>query len=103
MNLLLPIKFEYIQTKKEIDENEVTLRRKHRRKSSMGISFRSDDPKRRSSYTSTYFDPDELSRTSRSRPCSWGPVAEFFYRDSLSFCESERSPTSHQECNLLND
>lgn len=96
---------------KEIDEAEVTLRRKHRRQSSVGISFRSDDQpsthRRRSSYASSSWvrdaddEADELS-TRRSRPGSWGPVGEFFYRDSLSFCESERSPASHHECNLKN-
>lgn len=86
----------------------MVLRRKHRRQSSVGISFRSDD-RRRFSYASSSWvrdaddeaDQDELTtRSGRSRPCSWGPVGEFFYRDSLSFCESERSPASHHECNL---
>lgn len=97
---------------KEADEEEVTLRRKHRRQSSLGVSIKSDGQesrRRRSSYTSTSWvrdaddeaDADELStRTGRSRPGSWGPIGEFFYRDSLSFCDSERSPMSHHECNL---
>lgn len=94
---------------KETDEGEVTLRRTNRRKSSLGSSFRrSDESRRRSSYASSSWirdaddeaEPDELStRTGRSRPGSWGPIGEFFYRDSLSFCDSERSPVSHHECN----
>lgn len=87
------------------------MRRKHRRQSSLGISIRSDGKqdsrRRRSSYTSSSWmrdaddEADELStRTGRSRPCSWGPIGEFFYRDSLSFCDSERSPMSHHECNF---
>lgn len=96
-------------TPKETDEGEVILRKKHRRQSSLGASFRrSDDSRRRSSYASSSWvrdaddeaEPDELStRTGRSRPGSWGPIGEFFYRDSLSFCDSERSPVSHHECN----
>lgn len=91
----------------------MTLRRKHRRQSSLGMSIRSDGKqesrRRRSSYTSSSWirdaddEADELStRTGRSRPCSWGPIGEFFYRDSLSFCDSERSPMSHHECNFQN-
>lgn len=86
------------------------MRRKHRRQSSLGVSIRSDgmqDSRRRASYASSWgprdadYDPDEMStRTGRSRPCSWGPIGEFFYRDSLSFCDSERSPVSHHECNF---
>lgn len=97
---------------KERDEAEVTLRRRprHRRQSSVGITFnRGDDypDRRRYSYASSYIrdedddddDGDDVStRTGRGRPYSWGPVGEFFYRDSLSFCDSERSPTSHHEC-----
>lgn len=79
----------------------------------MGISIRSElheSRRRRSSYTTSSSwirdaddeaDADEMStRTGRSRPCSWGPIGEFFYRDSLSFCDSERSPMSHHECNF---
>lgn len=86
----------------EIDESEVTLRRKPRRRSSIGNSLRSDDQRRRASCASTTYEPDDCSmRTNRSRPYSWGPVGEFFYRESLSFYESERSPASHHECNVL--
>lgn len=95
--------------KKETDEEEVTLRRKHRRQSSLGVSIRSegirDTQRRRASALSwgrgmDYDAVDELStRTGRSRPSSWGPIGEFFFRDSLSFCDSERSPMSHHECN----
>lgn len=99
------------------DENGVTLRRRpsHRRQSSVGISFyRSEEQhsshRRRFSYASSSWmrdaddedEPDEIStRTGRGRPYSWGPIGDFFYRDSLSFCESDRSPFSHQECNSL--
>lgn len=83
------------------------LRRKHRRQSSVGLSIRSEGrERRRSSYTSTSWirdaddEADESTRTGRSRPCSWGPIGEIFYRDSLSFCDSERSPMSHHECNF---
>lgn len=95
---------------KETDEEEVTLRRKHRRQSSLGVSISEgiqDARRRRASCASSWgprdadYDPDEMStRTGRSRPCSWGPIGEFFYRDSLSFCDSERSPMSHHECNF---
>lgn len=101
----------------ETDEGEVTLRRKpgHRRQSSMGISFYRNEEhqtthRRRYSYASSSwirdaddeYDGDDIStRTGRSRPCSWGPVGDFFYRDSLSFFESERSSFSHQECNFI--
>ncbi|XP_031619369.1 piezo-type mechanosensitive ion channel component isoform X2 [Contarinia nasturtii] len=91
----------------ETDEEEVMLRRKHRRQSSVGLSIRSEGrERRRSSYTSTSWirdaddEADESTRTGRSRPCSWGPIGEIFYRDSLSFCDSERSkcsPLSHHE------
>lgn len=96
--------------KKESEEEVVTLRRKHRRQSSVGISILSEgreSQRRRSSYTSNSWirdaddEADELSaRTGRSRPTSWGPIGEIFYRDSLSFCDSERSPMSHHECNF---
>ena len=96
--------------KKETEEEEVTLRRKHRRQSSVGISILSEgreSQRRRSSYTSNSWirdaddEADELStRIGRSRPTSWGPIGEIFYRDSLSFCDSERSPMSHHECNF---
>lgn len=86
------------------------MRRKHRRQSSVGVSIRSEgreSQRRRSSYTYSSWirdaddEADELStRTGRSRPCSWGPIGEVFYRDSLSFCDSERSPMSHHECNF---
>lgn len=106
-----------ITNRKEIeDETGVTLRRRrsHRRQSSVGITFyRTEEQhtshRRRFSYASSSWmrdaddedEPDEIStRTGRSRPYSWGPVGEFFYRDSMSFCESDRSPFSHQECNL---
>lgn len=89
----------------------MVLRKKHRRQSSLGASFRrSDESRRRFSYASSSFvrdaddeeEPDELStRTGRSRPGSWGPIGELFYRDSLSFCDSERSPVSHHECNSI--
>lgn len=84
----------------------------HRRQSSVGISFYRQEEhshRRRFSYASSSWirdaddnddDADEMSiRTGRSRPCSWGPVGEFFYRESLCFSESERSPISHHECN----
>lgn len=97
-------------SEKETDEEEVTLRRKHRRQSSLGVSIRSegirDSQRRRASALSwgrgiDYDAVDELStRTGRSRPSSWGPIGEFFFRDSLSFCDSERSPMSHHECNF---
>lgn len=92
---------------------EVTLRRRprHRRQSSVGITFSgADEPHhRRYSCTSSTWNRDAddeeadgiSARTGRSRPYSWGPVGEFFYRDSLSFCDSERSPTSHHECKFL--
>lgn len=86
------------------------MRRKHRRQSSLGVSIRSeglrDSQRRRASALSwgrgiDYEAVDELStRTGRSRPSSWGPIGEFFFRDSLSFCDSERSPMSHHECNF---
>lgn len=100
---------------KETEDETVTLRRRpsHRRQSSVGITFYRNEEqhtshRRRFSYASSSWmrdaddedEADEIStRTGRSRPCSWGPVGEFFYRDSLSFCESERSRFSHQECN----
>lgn len=88
----------------------------HRRQSSVGISFyrhqEEHSHRRRFSYASSSWirdaddnddDADEMSiRTGRSRPCSWGPVGEFFYRESLCFSESERSPISHHECNWEN-
>lgn len=98
------------------DEAGVTLRRRpsHRRQSSVGITFYHSEEqhtshRRRYSYASSSFmrdaddeadEGDELStRTGRGRPYSWGPVGEFFYRDSLSFGESDRLSFSHQECN----
>lgn len=106
----LDIFIDFSGWEKEIDEEDVTLRRKHRRQSSVGISILSEgreSQRRRSSYTSNSWirdaddEADELStRTGRSRPTSWGPIGEIFYRDSLSFCDSERSPMSHHECNF---
>lgn len=108
------------RSKKETDEAGVTLRRRpsHRRQSSVGISFYRNEEhhtthRRRFSYASSSWirdaddeggeeedEPDEIStRTGRSRPYSWGPIGDYFYRDSLSFCDSERSPISHHECN----
>lgn len=99
--------------KKETDESDVNMRRRpsHRRQSSVGISFYRHEEqhthRRRFSYASSSWiqnddnddDGEENSaRTGRSRPCSWGPVGEFFYRESLCFSESERSPISHHEC-----
>lgn len=86
------------------------MRHKHRRQSSLGVPIRCegvrDSQRRRASALSwgrgiDYDTVDELStRTGRSRPSSWGPIGEFFFRDSLSFCDSERSPMSHHECNF---
>lgn len=99
----------------ESNEPDVNMRRipSHRRQSSVGISFYRHEEqthRRRFSYASSSWirdaddndeDADEAStRTGRSRPCSWGPVGDFFYRESLCFSESERSPLSHHECNL---
>lgn len=94
----------------EIDENNVKLRRRpsHRRQSSVAISwsrFEDQSDRRRDSNASWARDEDiydEVStRTGRSRPNSWGPVGEFYYRESLCLSETDRSLFSHQECNLL--
>ncbi|XP_037048041.1 uncharacterized protein LOC119082595 [Bradysia coprophila] len=94
----------------EKDEIEqVTLRAKpgHRRQSSVGISWNKfEDTRRRSSYASWARDDDdgddyeEISRSTRtrSRPCSWGPVGEFYFRESMCLSETDRSMLSHQAC-----
>lgn len=80
----------------------------HRRQSSVAISwsrFEDQSDRRRDSNASWARDEDiydEVStRTGRSRPNSWGPVGEFYYRESLCLSETDRSLFSHQECNLL--
>lgn len=46
-------------------------------------------------------DYDMSTRTGRSgRPFSWGPVGEFYYRESLCLSETDRSLFSHHECTL---
>lgn len=96
--------------KQEKDETEqVTLRAKsgHRRQSSVGISWNKfEDQRRRSSYASWVRDDDdaddyeEISRSTRtrSRPCSWGPVGEFYFRESMCLSETDRSMLSHHAC-----
>lgn len=96
------------QEKDEIEQ--VTLRPKaggHRRQSSIGISWNKfEDTRRRSSYTSWARDDDdgddyeEISRSTRtrSRPYSWGPVGEIFFRESMCLSETDRSMLSHQAC-----
>lgn len=105
---------------KETSEQEpvpaVTLRRRpsHRRQSSAAISWsRFEDTGstgRRDSFASSWMrdDPDyeELSTragpVASSRPYSWGPVGEFFYRESLSHhSDTDRSLFSHHVCTLL--
>lgn len=97
----------YKQEKDEIEQ--VTLRTKpgHRRQSSVGISWNKfEDQRRRSSYASWVRDDDdadddeEISRSTRtrSRPCSWGPVGEFYFRESMCLSETDRSMLSHQAC-----
>lgn len=44
-------------------------------------------------------DYDEATGRSASRPFSWGPVGEFYYRESLCLSETDRSLFSHHECN----
>lgn len=92
------------------EENNVKLRRRpsHRRQSSVAISwsrFEDQSDRRRDSNASWARDEDiydEVStRTGRSRPNSWGPVGEFYYRESLCLSETDRSLFSHQECKLL--
>lgn len=88
-------------------EANVLLRRRssHRRQSSVAISWnRFEDPsdRRRDSNASWIrdADDDEVSgRTGRSRPNSWGPVGEFYYRESLCLSETDKSLFSHHECN----
>lgn len=102
---------------KEADEPDqtptVTLRRRpsHRRQSSVAISWsRFEDPGsagRRDSYASSWMrdDPDYEELTTQAgpsaagRPFSWGPVGEFFYRESLSHhSDTDRSLLSHHMC-----
>lgn len=95
--------------KKETEETNVTLRRRpsHRRQSSAAISWsRFEDPsdRRRDSNASWIRDEDDdevSTRTGRSRPNSWGPIGEFYYRESLCLSETDKSMFSHQECNYL--
>lgn len=91
-----------------------TLRRRpsHRRQSSVAaISWSRFDPNnpssRRDSNASWMrdgeLDYDMSTRTGRSavsRPFSWGPVGEFYYRESLCLSETDRSLFSHHECTV---
>lgn len=110
MNLIFVIFPKCEQEKDEIEQ--VTLRTKsgHRRQSSVGISWNKfEDQRRRSSYASWARDDDdaddyeEISRSTRtrSRPCSWGPVGEFYFRESMCLSETDRSMLSHQACKGL--
>lgn len=112
----------------------MTLRRRrprHRRQSSVGISWnRFQERRRRSSFTSWARDNDYVvdgdeatardadvddedendddvegisGRTALSRPYSWGPVGEFYRQQSMCFSEIDRSLLSHQECKWTNE
>ena len=85
-------------------ESKVKLRRRsasQRRRSSVAISWsRFEDPsdKRRDSTASWVQEGDDMPSTRVGRPDSWGPVGEFYYRESLCLSETDRSLFSHHEC-----
>lgn len=94
------------QEKDEIEQVTLRIKSGHRRQSSVGISWNKfeEQQRRRSSYASWVRDDDdddeEMSRSTRtrSRPCSWGPVGEFYFRESMCLSETDRSMLSHQAC-----